>query len=530
MTLPGSHVWFARHELRLAWRDMLSMMTAGRAGRERQVAWGVVIIVLILHGVAFAALRHTNTGLTANDLSTRIAVMAAIILTGSAMLSQAMENVTRTFYTRSDLELILSAPIAAERLFTVRAGATALSVSVMSLFLVGPFIDVLAFEGGVRWLAAYGVIVAVALAATALGILLTVFLFQIIGPKRTRLAAQIAAALIGGAFVIGLQLAAMFSMGSLSRTAFLQSAYLAAHVPDAASLFWWPARAALGDGVALVFVVAASGALLFAAILLCVPRFAAYAIAAAGVSERRGSRAKSSRGFRVAKAASALRRKEMLLLARDPWLISQSLMQLLYLVPPAVLLAQSFHSGNRAAIVLVPVLIMAAGQLAGGLAWLTISGEDAPDLVLTAPVAPTRLLRAKIEAVMASVGIVFSPLVAGLLFVSPALAGVAACGIVASAGSATAIQFWFRSQARRSQFRRRHTSSRIATFSEAFSSITWAAAGAIAAAGSWLAGIVALIALGILAGVRLMSPARTAARAYAGILKKSGTGRPIEAR
>ena len=43
---------------------------------------------------------------------------------------------------------------------------------------------------------------------------------------------------------------------------------------------------------------------------------------------------------------------------------------------------------------------MAAGQLAGGLAWLSISGEDAPDLVATAPIAARRMLWAKIEAVI----------------------------------------------------------------------------------------------------------------------------------
>jgi ABC-2 type transport system permease protein len=203
-----------------------------------------------------------------------------------------------------------------------------------------------------------------------------------------------------------------------------------------------------------------------------------------------------------------LRRKEMLLLVRDPWLLSQSLMQILYLLPPAVLLCRSFSAMGSARLVLVPVLIMAAGQLAGGLAWLTISGEDAPDLVLTAPITLAQLWRAKIEAVLASVAIVFAPFIVGLLFLAPSLALIAAFGITASAASAAAIQFCFRAQAKRAQFRRRHTSSRIATFSEAFSSITWAAAGAVAAAGSWFASIVALIAVVIVAGARMLSPAR----------------------
>jgi len=116
-----------------------------------------------------------------------------------------------------------------------------------------------------------------------------------------------------------------------------------------------------------------------------------------------------------------------------------------------------------------------AGQLAGGLAWLTISGEDAPDLVASAPVLASRLLLAKIEAVDGAIALVFCPFVIALGFISPLGAVVAALGIAAAAISATAIQLWFRSQAKRSQFRRRHTSSRIATYAEAFSSISWAA-------------------------------------------------------
>ncbi|HEX9073823.1 MAG TPA: permease, partial [Pseudolabrys sp.] len=58
-------------------------------------------------------------------------------------------------------------------------------------------------------------------------------------------------------------------------------------------------------------------------------------------------------------------------------------------------------------------------------------------------------------------------------------------------------------------FRRRQTSSRLATFAEAFSSIAWAATTALAAAETWAALGTAAIAFGILAGVWLISPMRT---------------------
>src|SRR2546428_1320974 len=56
--------------------------------------------------------------------------------------------------------------------------------------------------------------------------------------------------------------------------------------------------------------------------------------------------------------------------------LSQTLMQLLYLLPPAYLLSRSFYDGGGASALLVPVLIMAAGQLGGGLAWLAVRSEE----------------------------------------------------------------------------------------------------------------------------------------------------------
>jgi len=512
MNRPGSLLWFARHELLISWRDMLSMMTAGKRGREGRVVIGFIIFLVILHFVAFLVLGRIAKTAISNDLPTLIAITSSILLAGSAMVSQTMESVTRSFYSRSDLELILSSPVRAHRLFAVRIAAIAVFISAMSVIFIGPFVDVLAWEGGPRWLAAYGVIVSQALVATSLGVVLTVALFRLIGPKRTRLAAQICAAVIGAAFVIGLQVAAIFSVGTISRYAFLKWQYVLARVPGADSNLWQPAHAALGDPVALVLVLGASLVFFLGTTIFCAPRFENYAIAAWGVSRRNTMRAATARPFRVRTARGALRRKEIVLLVRDPWLMSQSLMQLFYLLVPALLLWQSVANGVRAVIILVPVLIMAAGQLAGGLAWLTISGEDAPDLVQTAPITEGQAWRAKVEAVMQCVAIIFAPFVAWLLLISPRLALVSCLGILASAASATAIQFLFRSQAKRSNFRRRHTSSRIATFSEAFSSLTWAATGYFVAADGWLASIVALLALAILAVVRLFSPALARAR------------------
>jgi ABC-2 type transport system permease protein len=504
MVQPAIAVWFARHESRLAWRDWLSMMTAGRRERLRRVVIAVAIFLTFMHFVAYWMVGR-YAGAVA-DKPTLVAITATILLSWLLMISQAMESTTRAFYSRSDLDLILASPAAVEKVFAVRIVTVALSTAMLAVPLAAPFINVLIVLGGWRWMGAYGLIVAMGAAAAAMAVGLTVALFRIIGPKRTRLVAQVVAAVIGAAFVIGLQVAAILSYGTISRLSILQSQAVLNLAPDAASIFWSPARAALGDDMALAGLIIVSFALLAAAIVIVAPRFGEYAVTAAGVGNSTVSQRQRSSAFRTTSPRRALRRKEWTLLRRDPWLLSQTLMQMLYLIPPAVLLWRSFDEGNGAYQLLVPVLVMAAGQLSGGLAWLAISGEDAPDLVASAPVPARFIIRAKIEAVLGVIAVIFAPLVAVLAIASLWHALVTAAGIVVAAVAATSIQLWFRTQAKRSQFRRRQVSSRVATFAEAFSSIGWAATAAVAAVNIWLAIAPGLLAFLVVLGAWFMSP------------------------
>jgi ABC-2 type transport system permease protein len=498
--------WFARHELRLAWREWLAMI-AGRRGRRRAAVIGFVILAALLHLPAWAVIGRYAELTTPLDATPRIVISATICLGWALILSQAIESVTRVFYARADLDLIMSSPTTLTELFAVRISAIALSVTAMALLFATPFVDVLLLGGGARWLAALGVVIASGLSATAVAIAVTIMLFRLIGPARTRLVAQVLAAIIGAGFVIALQIAAILSYGTLSRFAVLTSDAAAAYAPGADSIVWWPARAVLGDTEALLLLLSASLLLLGVVMAIFSPRFADTAVSAAaqGAPSRwiRGAKA-----FRGGSRQQAMRRKEFVLLARDPWLISQTLMQLLYLVPPAVLLWRSFSDRSAAIVLVAPVIVMAAGQLAGGLAWLTISGEDAADLVATAPLSRSRVIRAKIEVVLIAIGVIFAPLVMALVLAAPLQAAVTACGIMIGAACATAIQLWFRVQAKRSQFRRRQTSSRLATFAEAFSSIGWAGTSVLALSIPSAAVISALMTTAIVAVTWKLSPRR----------------------
>jgi ABC-2 type transport system permease protein len=506
---PDTLVWLAGHELRLGWRDWLALMTAGHRRRGRNVAIALIVFAAFMHLFAWSMVaRYAALGMMP-DKATLVAVTGTLLLSWSLLLSQAMESVTRAFYARSDLDLILTSPVSPCKVFSVRIARIAAAIAALAMLLAAPFINVLALIGGAHWLAAYAVVAAMGVLAAALAVALTVALFRLIGAKRTRLVAQIVAAVIGAAFVIGLQIAAILSYGSLSRYALLQSNWLVARAPDVGNALWFPARAALGDPFALALVATISLALLGATIAVFSARFGDHVVAAAGVSQAVVRQRRWSKNFRRGSPARALRHKEWTLLIRDPWLMSQTLMQILYLLPPAVLLWRSFHSGTGALVVLIPVMVMASGQLGGGLAWLSISGEDAPDLVASAPITPRRILWAKIEAVMGAIALVFAPLIAALALASLRAALLAGAGVLIAAAASTAIQLCFRVQAKRSQFRRRQVSSRVATFAEAFSSISWAGAFALAAAGTWLAMFPAVTALGILFGVRIIRPVQS---------------------
>ena len=120
----------------------------------------------------------------------------------------------------------------------------------------------------------------------------------------------------------------------------------------------------------------------------------------------------------------------------------------------------------------------------------------------------SRVLRAKTEAVLGGVVLIFSPFVVLFGMVKPFPALVALAGVLVAAGSSMAIQYWFRAQATRSVFRRRQTSSRVATITEALASTGWAATGAMAVWGTWMWVFPGAVVLGIVACAWMISPGR----------------------
>ena len=127
----------------------------------------------------------------------------------------------------------------------------------------------------------------------------------------------------------------------------------------------------------------------------------------------------------------------------------------------------------------------------------------------TGPIQPVNMIRTKIEAVLIGVALTVSSLITLTMMLSPTVCLIAVVTIADSLVSAKMILLWFRMQAKRSNFGRRQTSSRVATVAEALSSIPWAGT-----AGLWIAGptltilVIAFIGI-ILFLTRLISQSRS---------------------
>ena len=78
MSPASSLSWFVRHEVRLAWREWIAMLTGGRRGRKRAAMIGLVVFAAIMHLPAYAVVgRFADLQMPLDQTS--LIVMTAVI-------------------------------------------------------------------------------------------------------------------------------------------------------------------------------------------------------------------------------------------------------------------------------------------------------------------------------------------------------------------------------------------------------------------------------------------------------------------
>ena len=472
MTLrTGSFPWLVRHDLRLSWRRF-SGLFEGRSFAK--------VVAMILLGVAF---MHVVCGPTGAMFGRRNLEDQESILSGAVLFillwqtSQVISLFTRLLYSRGDLDLLLSSPMSLRAVMGAHAVAVAIEINLVVGAFVFPMADMIALRKGASWLLIYPVAIASSLLATACGLGATVALFKLLGPRRTRLAAQIIAAVLASALILGGQFAYLLSSPARPAAVLIKTAPSA---PESMSwLIMSPVRAIMGDGTALLVWLSLAAIAFTLAVLRLGPTFLRSAIRSGGLaSPQIVARAKPEKPFRPG-AGAALRRKELKLLARDPWLFSRALLQLLYLAPVSIIIWISQEDPSLSLIV-GPVLVMVLSHLAGIMAWLTVLSEDAPDFMATAPVSRDQILRSKLTAIAIPLCLILLGPALGLFWFEPwdALLTVVFC--VAGCVSTALINMWHPAPGRRESATSRHNAPKIVALKENMLAVGWAVACAAA--------------------------------------------------
>ena len=163
--------------------------------------------------------------------------------------------------------------------------------------------------------------------------------------------------------------------------------------------------------------------------------------------------------------------KEWRLIARDPQLISQVLLQLLYMLPLCfVLLAR--ESARMPGI--GASLTFLCGSLTTALAWVIISAEDAPDLLRASPSSMATIRRAKLAAVaMPALAIISLPLL-WVLTRDPRAAMLMCATVTASVVTSALIAMWCGRPAVRGEFKARGKGNFLANVLETLNGFAWA--------------------------------------------------------
>lgn len=469
---PGSSWWLLQHELR--------MFRFNHGARTKKRGWFLPLLGIFwlsMHGVAFALLDKLPS-LPASMLTLlAMGMTAVLIILGTFMFSSGLKSSVDSLFERGDVDLLLSSPLPSDSIFTVRLGAITISVASVYLFLVSPVVNVGLFIGHAGWLAAYIVIVAWASICCSLSMLLTLLLVRVLGARKTRVVAQVLSAIAGALMFLLAQAQNIFQLYSPEALQSLTARLVTSHgalVPD--SVLWAPGRAVMGHGAPLLGLAAVAVALFFFTVHFTHGFFVRGLQQAVSTVRVQKQRVGTRQGQFGRHLLEVVVRKEWKLIARDPHLISQVLLQLLYLLPVGFMVLRAEH---QTAPGLAAALAMLAAGLTSSLTWIIVSAEDAPDLLQASPAAARVIRLAKLAAATIPVLLLMALPLLWSLSQRP-LTGLLMCfTVVGAIFSAALIGLWQGRPAPRGNFKKRGKANLVGTILELVSSLGWAATGFI---------------------------------------------------
>ncbi len=473
-----------RNEVTVRWREM--------TGETKPLTLVLVAVgVLALIGMILAGLASSLRGVLTHPLPSESVYLAALVLVVLFPfgVSTGINHAVIAMFDRGDLDLLVSSPIGSRTIFASRVLAVAVGV-----FLgLGLFMLPIAFLGLIlglpQLLGVIPTLVALAITCASIGMLITLLLVKLLGPRRARTVSQLLAALTVLVLFLVSQLPAILGeridvMGLVERIGpyFDRGGVLAAD-----SLLWLPARSMLLHPLGTAVALALAGAVMWLTVLLLHRSFA-HGVGLSDGARRRRTASGGAVSFKQRSPTGVLLAKEWRLVLRDPYLISQVLLQIIYLLPAGYVL---FFQGDGplSGVDLGPgisvLLVAISGTLAASLARIAFVGEESIDLLMASPVGRRRVRNAKMLAALIPVLTLTLTLSIALAFTNPVAGLIAAALAAASAFSVALLRSWNPARAsRKDLFKNRGMGDPIVTFMEGLLPFSWAASSYLLATGN----------------------------------------------
>ena len=478
----GSVLWLLAHECRLFFYDMGDDKT-GRKAKRGMPYMGVgmlVFVICAIHAMAWLILSSLPPLTSEPAPMIIMGSGGALIVAFSLMLSLALNRSVKALFERGDLDLLLSSPLSAKTIFSVRLAGIVFGVAILFLLFLGPFAHVGLLFGQIRWIGIYPTLISLSVIASSLAMLLTLALVRLLGIRRTLMVAQLLGALTGaGVFILSQIFGGIGEPYRTKINAQLLPMFQTGGALDEKSLLWVPARALFGSPWELL-IFAAIGVVCFWMTANFTHRFFVRGVQQAGsviankaattALGKRNGRATSTTTFKAG-AARNIVIKEWRSIIRDPQLISQITLQLLYMTPMFFLI----FKGNAVLPGVAAGVTFLAASLAGSLIWIIIAAEDAPDLLRASPVAASTIRNAKLVAANVPVLILILPILVYVFFQSTVLAIFMFSNAIAAMMSASLIHLWLAKPGSRDKFNKRGQAQMVAGLLEGVVGFCWAA-------------------------------------------------------
>lgn len=459
-----------RNDIVLIWRQL-------GGPRSGSANWALLAGMLIaVHAMAFYVYRQVSLlppALIERQGSRATAI--ALIVAGFWAFSTALSKSADALSNRSELGFFLSSPVSARHLFMARYLSICLSAAALPAIILFPLANIAAVFGRGQWLGIYVVVAELAAIAGAVAMMVASLAFAIFGVRTGRSVVKTVG--VFSALMMVIPLVAPIPLGAGFLDTLFKDSLMPALSEGAVlgpkSPVWFLGHAVFGNLAALL------GIAMFCFLTIILTELSlsktyyrqAREIEPERTVSREGERRRWQRGvfFNVII-------KEWRCILRDPKLLGDILFQGVLLLIPVLVGVQWLAGPEGVALDYVyPAIVAFAASVAGSLAWIAMSTDEARTLMVASPSAIYSKW-IKLSAILLPLWILLAPVMLAGIVVDPLRGMSMTLAAYSATFSVGAMNIWQARAAKRSDLNRRGSGTdAFARILEMIAIVAWGA-------------------------------------------------------